>query len=76
MFTRTGIGIPAEFQARLFERFSKVDHSDKRRNQTGTGLGLNIARDLARQMGGDIKVHSEIGHGSEFIVEFPVTTIP
>ena len=66
-----GIGIPAEFQTRLFERFSKVDHSDKRRNQTGTGLGLNIARDLARQMGGDIKVHSEVGRGSEFIVEFP-----
>lgn len=69
-----GIGIPAEFQARLFERFSKVDHSDKRRNQTGTGLGLNIARDLARQMGGDIKVHSEVGQGSEFIVEYPVNT--
>jgi len=56
----------------LFERFSKVDHSDKRRNQTGTGLGLNIARDLARQMDGNIKAHSEAGQGSEFIVEFRV----
>lgn len=69
-----GIGIPAHFQARLFKRFARADHSDTRRNQGGTGLGLSIAREMARQMGGDIRFESVEGEGSCFMLDLPVTT--
>lgn len=64
----SGIGIPAEAQQRIFERFAQADGSTTRRFG-GTGLGLAICRDLARAMGGDIAVHSQPGAGSRFTVQ-------
>ncbi len=61
----TGIGIPLDEQARLFQPFEQADSSTTRRFG-GTGLGLNISRRLARLMGGDTGVDSLPGQGSTF----------
>ncbi|WP_084458380.1 response regulator [Desulfocurvus vexinensis] len=61
----TGCGIPADKQGEIFESFSQVDGSLRRRYQ-GTGLGLAISRRLAGMMGGGITVQSEPGRGSCF----------
>ena len=61
----TGPGIPPDRVSTLFERFSQGDASNARR-YGGSGLGLSISRGLARLMGGDIAVHSVVGHGSTF----------
>ena len=75
--TDTGIGIPAESQAHLFEAFSQADSSTTRRFG-GTGLGLTVSRQLAELMGGTLKVESEPGHGSCFTLELNLqpTTLP
>jgi len=63
----TGIGIAEDQLASIFESFEQVDSSDTRR-YGGTGLGLAICKKLARLMGGDIEVESEVGEGSLFHV--------
>ena len=63
----TGIGISAEDQARIFEPFAQVGTVES--GAAGTGLGLAICRELARRMGGDLTVSSEMGKGSRFKLE-------
>lgn len=67
-----GIGMGADTQAKLFKRFTQGDDSTSRRFG-GTGLGLEISRNLARRMGGDISVSSVPGVGSTFTVAIPLT---
>jgi signal transduction histidine kinase len=66
----TGIGLTAEQQAKLFQDFTQADSLTARR-YGGTGLGLALSRKLARMMGGDVTVASELGKGSVFTVRLP-----
>ena len=66
----TGRGIAPEQVTRVFEPFVQLD-ANFTRVQDGVGLGLAISRDLARGMGGDIMVRSEVGVGSEFTLVLP-----
>ena len=66
-----GEGIAADDRARIFERFYRMAGHDK---ITGTGLGLPIARDLARTMGGDLAAASVPGSGSTFVLALPGPT--
>jgi signal transduction histidine kinase len=70
----TGVGMDDATQARLFQRFMQGDERPSRRT-TGTGLGLEISRDLARLMGGDITVRSALGQGSRFTVSLPLASV-
>jgi protein-histidine pros-kinase len=63
--TDTGSGIRPEDQAKLFQAFTQVDASLKRRHE-GTGLGLHLSRKLAELLGGRITIRSEYGKGSTF----------
>jgi signal transduction histidine kinase len=63
-----GAGIPVDDRVRIFERFHRMAAHER---ITGTGLGLPIARDLARQMGGDLDVASVPGSGSAFVLALP-----
>ena len=65
----TGIGIPADAQERVFERFYRVDKSRSKSNG-GTGLGLAIVKHIIAQMGASINLKSEIGKGTEVTVLF------
>jgi heavy metal sensor kinase len=65
----TGVGIPREHLDRIFERFHKVDAS---RTEGGFGLGLSLAREIAKAHGGTIHVESEPGRGSVFRVLLPL----
>ncbi|WP_046111642.1 ATP-binding protein [Aquincola tertiaricarbonis] len=69
--TDTGIGMDDATMARLFQRFTQGDTSRSRRHG-GTGLGLEISRNLARLMGGDIRVSSRAGQGSTFVFVLPL----
>ena len=65
--TDNGCGIPEEIQQRIFEPFFTTKEVGK-----GTGLGLSISYDIIRKHGGEIKVESEVGRGTTFIVRLPV----
>ena len=67
-----GVGIPRAAQARIFERFYKVDRARVRGETGGTGLGLAIARHIVEQHGGRIWVESAEGVGSTFSFALPV----
>ncbi len=67
----TGIGIPQDKIELIFDRFSQADSSTTRK-EGGTGLGLPISRQLARAMGGDLWVESELGAGSTFHFTVPL----
>ncbi len=64
----TGIGIRPEDQSRVFERFFRGDQA---RTQSGSGLGLSLAKAIARVHGGQIQVQSTLDQGSTFIVTLP-----
>ena len=68
----TGIGIPAEHQEHIFERFYRVDKS-RSRAVGGTGLGLSIVKHAARIHGASIQLHSVPGEGTEITVTFPLS---
>ena len=67
----TGIGIPAEDQPRIFERFYRVDKSHSKASG-GTGLGLSIVKHAVQYHHGAIELRSERGKGTEIIVSFPL----
>ncbi len=70
----SGIGIPAEMQARVFEAFYQVDGTYTRK-AGGTGLGLSIVSQLTTLLGGTIAVKSAPGQGSTFTVTFPIKAV-
>ncbi|MGG1636570.1 ATP-binding protein [Paenibacillus sp. NRS-1760] len=66
-----GLGIPKDALPNLFNKFYRVDNSD-RREIGGTGLGLAIVKEIVTRHDGKIEVFSEFGHGSTFIVTLPL----
>jgi signal transduction histidine kinase len=62
-----GEGIAPAQQAAIFEAFVQADSNRER----GTGLGLTLSRQLARLLGGDLRVESQVGAGARFILEIP-----
>lgn len=70
-----GIGIPLEAQARVFERFYRVDRA-RSRDRGGTGLGLAIVKHVAELHGGIVQLESELGRGSIFTARVPAVPPP
>ncbi len=66
----SGSGIPKQHLPRIFERFYRVDKA-RSREQGGTGLGLSIVKHITQVHGGRVKVESEIGKGSTFLLYIP-----
>jgi PAS domain S-box-containing protein len=67
----TGVGIENRHLEQIFEPFWQIDSSRTRRYE-GTGLGLSVARQLARLLGGDVSVTSQLGAGTSFRVTLPL----
>jgi signal transduction histidine kinase len=67
----TGIGIPSDAQARVFERFYRVDRG-RSRDRGGTGLGLAIVKHVTELHSGSVRLESELGAGSTFTVTLPL----
>jgi len=70
----TGPGIASEHLPRLTERFYRVDRS-RSRDSGGTGLGLAIVKHVMQRHGGELKIESEVGKGSRFILIFPASRV-
>ncbi|HUR91350.1 MAG TPA: ATP-binding protein, partial [Gemmatimonadaceae bacterium] len=66
----TGIGIASEHMDMVFDPFWQVEQKATRR-AGGTGLGLTVTRRLARLLGGDVKVESNVGEGTTFTISIP-----
>ncbi|NRV13051.1 PAS domain S-box-containing protein [Clostridium beijerinckii] len=71
----TGVGIPKDKQLSIFKRFVQVDKSLSRKRE-GSGIGLSLVKSLVELHNGTIKINSEYGKGSEFIIELPVKVLP
>ncbi|NII29301.1 response regulator [Pseudoflavitalea sp. X16] len=71
----TGIGIPKDKQAQIFERFFQTSTTAAILNQ-GTGIGLSITKEFIKMHGGTIGVESEPGQGATFTIELPLRTAP
>ena len=74
-FTDNGIGIPAGYQDKIFEKFFRIPHGDTH-NAKGYGLGLSYASQVIKKHKGTIRVESEEGQGTAFIITLPKTPIP
>ncbi len=73
----SGPGIPEDQFEAIFQAYRQLDGPGREARAKGTGLGLAITRHLVREMGGTINVRSELGRGSTFEVELPLTpTVP
>jgi PAS domain S-box-containing protein len=70
-----GQGIPPEDQPRVFDRFYRTDHA-RSGHRPGLGLGLHISEQLARMLGANLTLTSEVGHGTEFRFWMPGSTVP
>ena len=70
----SGIGIPEEYQDKIFERFYRVDKA-RSRETGGTGLGLSITKNIIQMHHGAIKVASKVDEGTTFSVRIPLTYI-
>ena len=68
--TDHGDGIPKEFQARIFEKFSQAESSDARR-KGGTGLGLSITKVIVEKHGGSVGFETDVGKGTTFFFNLP-----
>ncbi len=70
----TGVGIPAESHAKIFEKFNQLEHFLTRQHG-GTGLGLALVKQLAEHMGGRVTLDSAVGSGATFTVYLPLEAV-